>query len=687
MDRNPFPTGTQFRLDGKHYSVENPIGKTQVIVREKRTGICSPRSTVELKKAFTQGRLTFEDLLTAVNISPDDEEVIQRLSDFPTAQKDEAVLRLKLLRAICPNGQMLVSRNVLANEVGRHWRALDTRIRPRKPPSVATVYDWRGRWLRSGFNPCALIPNFEIRGRTPRPIADAHAPIVAKYLDESYLQLNRPSVQHVLELINGQIDRTNKGLPVPERISLLTRACLVREIGRLDRFTLLKARYGPRFARRKTQIFTQAPHELVPLRRVEMDHTPLDILLLSDDRKTVLGRAYATALLDCATRMPLALWISFREPNTESVLRAVKQAILPKDLLLKDAGLDQLEWPVWGLFELLVLDNGSEFHSEAFEKSMEDLGISLLYCPKKEPYLKGKIERWLKELNYSFVHLLPGTTFAKYWLREEYKSEDYATFTISDMRSLGLEWLAGVFANKFQTSLLACPRQKWDELITEGMQILPRDARLVDIALSGFQQRTLSNKGIELETLHYVSQELRELFHTGHKGQLTVRPNPDNVGEIHVLDPRNKTYFRATATNHDMHGLTVEQFAYIRKCARAEYANTPYPEALRASKLRLFEASQEIAATANEVKRDDKAKRKAAKKSPKTVNNPKTRKKRPVSGREKQAMADSMEQQARRNSETPSPKNTGEADADLSSKISFSDLKAFPTGQSNLGEL
>ena len=60
------------------------------------------------------------------------------------------------------------------------------------------------------------------------------------------------------------------------------------------------------------------------------------MLCISDDLQSIRGRAYATVVIDVATRMILAIYISFREPNADSVLRALKQAILPKEGLLKD---------------------------------------------------------------------------------------------------------------------------------------------------------------------------------------------------------------------------------------------------------------------------------------------------------------------------------------------------------------
>ncbi|MDR3736464.1 MAG: hypothetical protein P4L10_13130 [Acidobacteriaceae bacterium] len=47
----------------------------------------------------------------------------------------------------------------------------------------------------------------------------------------------------------------------------------------------------------------------------------------------------------------------------------------------------------------LVLDNGLEFHSESLEQVCYSPGIEMHYSARREPWFKGKIERFFGSLN------------------------------------------------------------------------------------------------------------------------------------------------------------------------------------------------------------------------------------------------------------------------------------------------
>jgi putative transposase len=63
-----------------------------------------------------------------------------------------------------------------------------------------------------------------------------------------------------------------------------------------------------------------------------------------------------------------------------SVALTLVQAVLPKDLWLADRQLE-VPWPMWGLPELLQLDNAAEFHSRALVRGAQEYGIRIDYRP------------------------------------------------------------------------------------------------------------------------------------------------------------------------------------------------------------------------------------------------------------------------------------------------------------------
>ncbi len=66
-----------------------------------------------------------------------------------------------------------------------------------------------------------------------------------------------------------------------------------------------------------------------------------------------------------------------------SVALTLVQAVLPKDLWLADRQLE-VPWPMWGLPELLQLDNAAEFHSRALVRGAQEYGIRIDYRPPQD---------------------------------------------------------------------------------------------------------------------------------------------------------------------------------------------------------------------------------------------------------------------------------------------------------------
>ena len=655
--------GTVLRLANRQLAVDQRQGNS-VVLRDLKSQELECKKLSELYKAYADGALHFADLLDGIDPveEPIPEALVKQLTDFAPKQREAALTKFEYLKAICPTGRMNVSRNELPGAIYKVWHDLPLERRGNRPPSVSTFYEWRAAWRQAAYSVRRLINRFDLRGRRPAPLDERLQPILERQIDVYYASSARPPISEVVRLINAEVQRQNGVRPPGDKLPGVTARQVVREIDRSDRFEILKRRYGVARARTATRVFGERTKEMRPLQRVEIDHTPLDVLCISDDQQTIRGRAYATVVIDVATRMILSIYISFREPNTDSVLRALKQAILPKEGLLKDLGIKG-EWPAWGVMEVIFLDNGMEFHSAAFEMVLQDLGITAVYCPPRQPFMKGVVERFLKELNYGFVHQLPGTTFAKFGMREDYKSEKFAVLTLHELKRLVTRWVVEVYSKQWHRGIQNCPLEMWRKLIKPGMQCLPARVEVLDALLTHTVERTLTAKGIECHALHYTCPELAALRSTYGSMDLVVRPNHDDMGSVQVLNPKTQQYFVAHCTRPDYaSGLTLEQHKYLGKRAREAYAALPHEQALLAAKL---EIREEIDALAVDRQKDAAAR---ARKST-------TKQAAKRSGRDRQAKAEFAAQ--RKQEEVV----TAEA---VTVDWSFDNVKPFPTGQASL---
>lgn len=674
-----FPVGTAFREQGRRYVVIDQ-GVQNRILRDLATHEVTTRSAAQLRKVYLSGGIELEDLLTGAE-QPNavtDPAVEKSLADHDQRARDEATLKRYYLHSICPRGAVTYRRAELAGQLAQLHRDLPTKLpgvpRPSRPPSVSSFYGWRRAWVNSHFSAKSLVNRYDLRGRRQAETPKELQPILERVIDEFYATGNRPSVSAALDRAEAEVNRQNLVRVPMDQLPRPTRRQLERLIAKVDRFTLLQRRYGTAHARQATRVFTRKGEPTRLLERVELDHSPLDVICIADESGLIVGRPHLTVLIDVGTRMIIGAWISFRPPNAATVLRALKHAILPKDELLRRYGIKD-PWPARGVMSQIFLDNGKELHSNALEGAALDLGISIVYCPPRQPFFKGVIERFMQEINYRFIHQLPGTTFAKYYLRQDYDSLKHAVIPVEDLRRLVYRWIVEVYNKSFHRAIQTCPLEKWNE--RDGhpdMPVLPRRVDVLDVYLTPTDERVLGSKGVEINSLHYASPELADLRLRLGNQPLKVRPNPDDLGFIHVLHPESNIYFKAPCTWPEYaNGLTQEQHEWFRRRAREAYKALPHRAALLSSKHEMQNEAREMLVAHQQrlAKLDKQAKSAPAAKEARLVKKPRGSR----SGLETQSRAEvaAAVRREERPPHEPEPIT-----------VSFEGLEAFATGQSNL---
>jgi putative transposase len=166
-----------------------------------------------------------------------------------------------------------------------------------------------------------------------------------------------------------------------------------RRVDAIDARESVRKRSGSKAANdrfRPTSVLSTA--DLLPLERVQIDHTLVDVFIVDEGDRLPIGRPWLTLVIDVASRAVLGFSVSLDEPSTASVALALVQAVLPKDLWLADRELE-VPWPMWGLPELLQLDNAPEFHSRALIRGAQKYGVRIDYRPPASPHFGGHIER------------------------------------------------------------------------------------------------------------------------------------------------------------------------------------------------------------------------------------------------------------------------------------------------------
>jgi putative transposase len=163
---------------------------------------------------------------------------------------------------------------------------------------------------------------------------------------------------------------------------------------------------------------------------VQIDHTPVDLILVDDLHRRPVGRPWITVAINVFSRMIAGFYVSFDPPGAIAVGLCLAHAILPKETWLAKHEIATSR-PVWGLMHVVHADNAKEFHSRMLQRACNNYGIHLHWRPVAHPHYGGHIERLLGTFNHD-IHALPGTTFSNPAERGTYEAEQKAALTLSE---------------------------------------------------------------------------------------------------------------------------------------------------------------------------------------------------------------------------------------------------------------
>src|SRR3984885_11161394 len=310
-----------------------------------------------------------------------------------------------------------------------------------------------------------------------------------------------------------------------------------RRLNNFDACKVTAARHGGKRAREVYGAVLPQQRPGDPLGFLEIDHSPVDVIVVDEQTRLPLGRPWLSLAIDVPTRMVGGFYLSFDAPSALSVAVVLTQAVLPKEAWLLDRQIS-LPWPVSGLPDWIEADNGEAFHCKAFERGANEYGIRLTYRPRGSPQVGGHVERLIGTLMHR-VHLIPGTTFSNVVQKDSYDSENRAVMTLKELeRWLALEIL-GVYHKSVHTALRQPPEQAWKERIATRPTALrhPQDPGRFLLDFLPAEERLIRRDGIRMFNLHYWDNVLSPL--AGRSAQrFIVKYDPRDLSRVYLRDEK-----------------------------------------------------------------------------------------------------------------------------------------------------
>ena len=566
MGASAFKQGTQVSFQGKTYVLLRKVTDDTWQLEEMRSKRIHEYTDTQLRIYYADSKLIFLNDGDIALSGAHNEQIGKSHQDITAAQWELAKLRRIYVHAMLdlPN-----TRELIAPAINVVWQ----RIRqPETPPSCISVYRWKQRYLKAGKDIISLVPQNARRGNRSSRIPHEVVRIVEQAIEDTYLTLERKTIQDTLDQAIIRVSHENKLRPDALQLPLPTYRLVKRLIEALPAFDRYAARHGRTAAVKRFRSVQAHRTTAAPLERAEIDHTLLDLMVIDDQTGLPLGRPWITACIDDYTRCMLGIYVSFEPPSHFTVARCLKHAFLPKAGLSQDYPTIKNRWEAHGVMRELVVDNGAEFHSASLENACYSLGIEIHYSARKTPWFKGKIERFLGTLNRAVAHGNPGTTFQNIFDKEEYDPSKHAVVRYSILKEIICTWIADVYHQKVHRTLGVPPAAMWSKSITSEEILVPDDPARLDAILGRSEERRLTHKGIELYGLHYNSSELTELRRKlGDKLDVEIRVDTADLGQIVVFSPDKRQMFRVSALNSDYAaGLSEWQHRICKRFAARE---------------------------------------------------------------------------------------------------------------------
>lgn len=563
MSTSAFQQGVTIRIDGKQATLHRKISDSLWQVEDESTKRILEYSDDQLRGLYVAGQLSFVGHRRA-SPATEDKTILSATNE----SLEIAKIRRLYVKAVLnlPNTEA-----AFKPAIQETWKSL---CAPQIPPYWTTVYRWKKRYLEAGNDIIALVDDTKNKGnRSSRYPVDV-TNLVEKAIEERYLRLERRTIQDTQDYAITLVLAENRLRPQSAQLPYPSRRYVTTMIGAIPAFDRYAARHGRTAAVKRFRSVQGHRTTAAPLERVEIDHTPLDLMVIDDDSGLPLGRPYITACIDDYTRCVLGLYISFEPPSHFTVSRCLKHAFMPKTNLAQQFPEIKNQWQAHGVMRELVVDNGQEFHSTSLENACYSLGIEIHYSARKTPWFKGKIERFLGTLNRAIAHGIPGSTFSNIFDKEDYDPSKFAVVRYSTLKEIAYTWVVDVYHQKVHRTLGVPPAIKWSWSIRPEDILVPDDPFRLDFILGRSEERVLSHKGIELYGLHYNSPELTTLRRKlGDKLDVEVRVDTSDLGHIIVLSPNRTEMFKVPALHFEYaNGLSEWQHRVCKRFADKEMA-------------------------------------------------------------------------------------------------------------------
>ena len=408
-----------------------------------------------------------------------------------------------------------------------------------------------------------LAPGCSSGGRGKTRIQAIVEKIVTDVIETFYLSRQRRSVAAIVREIRMRCVKLGYHPPARNTVEARIRS--------LDPKKVSYSREGYDATKRLSPIVGETPPAKAPLDVVQMDHSPVDVILVDEISRQPIGRPYLTLGIDIHTRCIVGMLLSLEAPSATSVGLCLAHAACNKDAYLLNLGLEDIEWPMHGKPNLISVDNAAEFHSDALERGCDQHGIKRFF--RDQAHFGGIIERVIGTA-MKMSHELPGTTFSNVKERGKYKSEANAVLTLRELE----EWLVLAIASyhkSIHSTLKMPPASFWSKNIKPETISSVRDEKAFLIDFLPVVKRSVGRNGFVIDHITYYADSLKPWIASRDRlDKFVIRRDPRDLSRVWVLDPPSSQYIELPYRSISNPSVTLwehkKAVARLRELGKAE---------------------------------------------------------------------------------------------------------------------
>lgn len=525
-------------------------------------------------------RLAIKDL-SSKPIEQKNTVIYDDLSSIPQKKLEEAKCRYEAISPVIG----LNSRKAI------ELRAKELKISP------TTLYNWIRAYETSGQ--LSSLASLKVKGGKGKSrLSLEQDEIIDLVLKEYYLTKLKPTVQRAYELVVSKCKQAN--INPPSRSSMMRRANVLSET------RLLKKREGKKAIEKFEFNQGEYPDGLYPLHVLQIDHTKADIILVDDEYRQELGRPWITMAIDVYSRMVAGFYISFESPGYFATGQTLYNAMLPKDRLREKYQFES-DWPLWGIPNMIHMDNAKEFRGIDLQYVCDEYGINIVWRPVGKARFGAHIERLLGSLS-NYIHTLEGTTFSNISNKREYNPQQHANMTLNEFEKWLTVLIADVYHKKIHSQLNMTPLKMYENGIFGTINQPPRglpprieDEQFLYVNLLPKEERTIQKYGVQIDGIYYYSEVLNVWIDSyeiirGHKikRKFLIRRDPRDISNIWFFDPNAKTYYMIPYRNTRLPKVSIWEYRaaqkYLKSIQNRDYKEDEVFDALDKLRRMAFES-------------------------------------------------------------------------------------------------